>query len=68
MGERFRAGPILPRVARPIRRRSMKLAAKFLDCARFAQWPAAKADALVASVRKLEEIPDVRPITALVGA
>ena len=43
-------------------------AAKLQDCARFAEWPAAEADDLVASVSKLEEVPDVRTITTLSGA
>jgi len=45
-----------------------EVAAKFQDCAHFAHWPSAKADALVESVRKLEEIPDVQTVTALVSA
>jgi hypothetical protein len=45
-----------------------EVAAKFLDNARFAKWPAAKASAIVESVRKLEDIPDVRTITALLSA
>jgi hypothetical protein len=45
-----------------------EVAAKFQDNAEFAKWPAAKAGAVVESVRKLEEIPDVRTITALLSA
>jgi 2-methylcitrate dehydratase PrpD len=45
-----------------------EVAAKFLDNAEFAKWPAAKAGAIVESVRKLEDIPDVRTITALLSA
>ena len=45
-----------------------EVATKFLDNARFAKWPAAKASAIVESVRKLEDIPDVRTITALLSA
>lgn len=45
-----------------------EVAAKFQDCARFAHWPTAKADALVERVRKLEDVPDVRTITALASA
>jgi 2-methylcitrate dehydratase PrpD len=41
--------------------------AKFLDCAAFAKWPAAKAKAVVEMVRKLEDVPDVRRLTALLG-
>jgi len=39
-----------------------EVAAKFLDCARFAKWPAPKANSIVASVRKLEELPDTRTL------
>ena len=45
-----------------------EVAAKFLDNAEFAKWPAAKAAAIVESVRKLEDIHDVRTITALLSA
>ena len=45
-----------------------EVAAKFQDCARFAKWPAGKANSIVASVRKLEEVPDVRALTALLSA
>ena len=45
-----------------------EVAAKFQASARFARWPEAKADALVEGVRRLEEIPDVRTITALLSA
>jgi 2-methylcitrate dehydratase PrpD len=41
--------------------------AKFLDCAAFAKWPAAKAKGVVEMVRKLEDVPDVRKLTALLG-
>jgi 2-methylcitrate dehydratase PrpD len=41
------------------------VAAKFLDCAAFAKWPELKAKAIVASVRNLEQIPDIRTLTAL---
>jgi 2-methylcitrate dehydratase PrpD len=40
-----------------------EVAAKFEDCAMFANWSGAKATSLIAAVRKLEEIPDVRTIT-----
>jgi 2-methylcitrate dehydratase PrpD len=39
--------------------------AKFEDCAAFAKWPRAKAKSIVDSVRKLENVPDVRSLTAL---
>ena len=41
--------------------------AKFLDCAAFAKWPAAKAKGVVEMVRKLEDVPDVRRLTAMLG-
>ncbi len=42
-----------------------EVAAKFLDCAAFAKWPAAKAKAIVEMVRKLEAAPDARALAAL---
>jgi 2-methylcitrate dehydratase PrpD len=42
-----------------------EVAMKFLDCASFAKFPAAKAKSIVAMVRKLEEVRDVRALTAL---
>jgi hypothetical protein len=39
--------------------------AKFLDCAAYAKWPEAKARAIVEQVRHLEDVADVRTITAL---
>ncbi len=42
-----------------------EVAAKFLDCAAFAKWPAAKAKAIVDMVRKLEDVANVRTLTAL---
>jgi len=45
-----------------------EVAAKFEDGARFANWPAAKARRLIESVRRLEEIPDVRSLAALLSA
>ncbi len=44
-----------------------EVAAKFLDCAAYAKWPASKANAVVEMVRKLEMVPDVRKLTALLG-
>jgi 2-methylcitrate dehydratase PrpD len=38
---------------------------KFLDCAAYAKWPAAKARTIVDTVSKLEELGDVRTLTAL---
>jgi hypothetical protein len=40
---------------------------KFLDCAGFAKWPAAKAKSVVEVVRALEKVPDMRQLTALLG-
>ena len=40
-------------------------AAKFLDCAAYAKWPAAKARAIVEHVRQLDELADVRSLAAL---
>jgi len=41
------------------------VAEKFLDAANFARWPIAKARAIVDMVRKLEDLPDMRALTAL---
>jgi 2-methylcitrate dehydratase PrpD len=42
-----------------------EVAAKFEDCAGFAKWPREKTKAIIETVRKLEELPDVRTLTAL---
>jgi hypothetical protein len=42
-----------------------EVAAKFLDCAAFAKWPDSKARAIVETVRKLDELADIRGLTAL---
>jgi 2-methylcitrate dehydratase PrpD len=42
-----------------------EVAAKFLDCAAFAKWPVAKALAIVEMVRRIEQVADVRALTAL---
>ncbi len=42
-----------------------EVAAKFADCAAFAKWPQAKAEAIIDRVRKLESVPDVRSLAAL---
>ena len=44
------------------------VAAKFEDCAQFAKWPAAKSKQVIATVRKLEELTDIRRLTALLSA
>ena len=41
------------------------VAEKFLDAAAFARWPHPKSVAIVELVRKLEDLPDVRALTAL---
>jgi 2-methylcitrate dehydratase PrpD len=45
-----------------------EVAAKFSDCARFAGWPEAKAQAIIAAVRQLEDLPNVRSLAALCAA
>ena len=42
-----------------------EVAAKFLDCAAFAKWPAGKAKGIVDMVRGLEGLANVRALTAL---
>ena len=42
-----------------------EVAEKFLDCAAFAKWPVAKARAIVEMVRRIEQVADVRALTAL---
>ena len=42
-----------------------EVAAKFADCAGAAKWPDARIKAIVALVRRLEEVKDVRELTAL---
>jgi 2-methylcitrate dehydratase PrpD len=42
-----------------------EVAAKFLDCAAFAKWPAAKSKAIVQMVGKLEDVPRLGVLTAL---
>jgi 2-methylcitrate dehydratase PrpD len=42
-----------------------EVAAKFLDCARFAKWPIASAKAIVEMVRGIGQLPDVKALTAL---
>ena len=45
-----------------------EVAEKFRDCAEFAKWPAAKSKAIVETVRTLENLADVRKLTALCSA
>jgi 2-methylcitrate dehydratase PrpD len=40
-------------------------AEKFRGCAAFAEWPSDKANQVVDLVRKLEDVPDIRTLTAL---
>ena len=42
-----------------------EVADKFRGCAAFAEWPSAKANQVIEMVRKLEDISDVRTLTAL---
>jgi len=42
-----------------------EVAAKFEDCAVFANWPREKTRAIVDTVRRLEDLSDVRTLTAL---
>ena len=44
------------------------VAGKFLDCAAFAKWPTARANATVELVRKLESLSDCRKLTALLAS
>jgi hypothetical protein len=41
------------------------VADKFRGCAAFAEWPMAKANQVIDMVRKLEDVSDVRTLTAL---
>jgi 2-methylcitrate dehydratase PrpD len=42
-----------------------EVAEKFLGCAAFAEWPISKANQVIEMVRKLEDVSDVRTMTAL---
>ena len=42
-----------------------EVAEKFLGCAAFADWPVSKSNQVIDMVRKLEEVSDVRALTAL---
>jgi 2-methylcitrate dehydratase PrpD len=42
-----------------------EVAEKFLGCAAFAEWPTSKANQVIEMVRKLEDVSDVRMLTAL---
>jgi 2-methylcitrate dehydratase PrpD len=44
-----------------------EVAAKFSDCAAVARWPESKAKAIIAMVKRLEDLKDVRELTALCG-
>jgi len=43
------------------------VAEKFQGCAAFADWPKAKTLQVIDIVRKLEDVPDVRSLTALLS-
>jgi len=42
-----------------------EVGAKFRDCADAAKWPRSKVEAIVALVKRLEEVKDVRDLAAL---
>jgi len=44
-----------------------EVADKFLGCAAFAEWPTSKAKQVIELVRRLEEVSDVRTLTALLS-
>ena len=44
-----------------------EVADKFLGCAAFAEWPTSKANQVIEVVRKLENVPDMRTLTALLS-
>ncbi|PYX70602.1 MAG: MmgE/PrpD family protein [Acidobacteria bacterium] len=44
-----------------------EVAEKFRGCAAFAEWPADKANQVIEMVRKLEDVSDVRALTALLS-
>lgn len=44
-----------------------EVADKFMGCAAFAQWPTAKAKEVIEFVRRLEDLSDVRALTALLS-
>ena len=44
-----------------------EVAAKFQDCAAAASWPEAKTRAIIATVRRLEEIVNIRELTSLLS-
>jgi 2-methylcitrate dehydratase PrpD len=44
-----------------------EVAAKFMDCAAYARWPESKSKAIVSTVRKLEDLPDIRQLTTLLS-
>jgi len=44
-----------------------EVAEKFLGCAAFAEWPVSKANQVIEMVRKLEDVSDIRTLTALLS-
>jgi len=44
-----------------------EVADKFRECAAFSRWPAAKAERVIELVKGLEDLPDVRELTALLS-
>jgi 2-methylcitrate dehydratase PrpD len=45
-----------------------EVAAKFMDCAAFAKWPRDRANQIVALMQNIEDVKDVRSLTALLTA
>jgi 2-methylcitrate dehydratase PrpD len=45
-----------------------EVAAKFRDCARFARWPAERAEKIISLVLDLEKVNDIRALTSLLQA
>jgi 2-methylcitrate dehydratase PrpD len=44
-----------------------EVADKFRECAAFSRWPAKKAERVIELVKGLEDLPDVRELTALLS-
>ncbi len=46
---------------------SLAVADKFRECTQFANWPDDKSEAIIETVRKLEELDNVQELTALLA-
>jgi 2-methylcitrate dehydratase PrpD len=44
-----------------------EVADKFRECATFSRWPSEKAERVIDMIRRLEDVPDVREVTALLA-